>query len=235
MLAPFRRGVRASGVARPVVVGLAGWAGIVAARHNALHAPAVVGVAIAIAALAVVVRERGAAVAAIGAAAAAAFATPAGLGPLRVVVGVAIATRPTFVDARFAVWSDVVDGLIALPAFAGLATSVASEPSQRGAVVAAATALAIVGTRLRPPTRPARASPVSFVGLAAGASLAFAPQLWLRLGELPEATRAAGRGLAAAFGVFVVVAVVEELFARRTGSVRRGRHAVRRGARRVAR
>ena len=123
-----------------------------------------------------------------------------------------MACLPASCDRRLAPWSDVVDGLIALPAIAGLASVVASEPSQRGVVVGAvgrAVARRVVAAVAD--AVPDRRSVASLVGVVGGAVLALAPQLWDWLGDLPTATVTAGRGVAAGFGVFAVVALIQAM------------------------
>ena len=207
---------------------------MVVARQNDLRAPTVVGVVLLLAAAAVVAHERGAALAAIGVAATAAFGAPAGLGPLLVVVALAVSCRPGALDPRLAPWADVVDAVIALPALAGLAAVVASEPSVRGVAVGVGAAAVVIITWLRPPHDVA-GRPASGVGLVLGVPLALAPQLWDWLGALPRPTTVSGRGAAAGFGVFAVVAVIQELQSRRRSPARRGQHVAQRSMRRAPR
>lgn len=235
LLDPLAQGFRTSRLPRPVLVGLAGWVGVVIARHYVLHAPWVVGGSLAAATAAVALRERGAALAAIGVATAAAFTTTAGLGPLLVVTGVVLASAPAAADRRLIAWSDAVDGLIALPALAGLATAVAAAPSQRATVVGAATAVAVAASRFRPARVPPHPATASVLGLVLGVSLAAAAPWWTRLGELPGSTRPTGTGVSAAFAVFAVVAVAQHLPRKGALAPPRGQHAVSRPRHRTAR
>ena len=235
MFDPLWRLIGASRLVRPALVGAAGWIGVAVARHNALHAPSVIAGALVIAVAAVALRERGAALAAIGVAATSAFVAPTGLGPLLVAAGVAVAASPGSADPLLAPWADAIDALIALPALSGLATVVASEPSQRGIVVGVAAGVVALATRLRAPNVAKSRSAASILGVIAGASLAGAPQLWGQLGDLPRATLNCGRGVAAAVAVFGVVAVAQSARLPRPRPVARGQHAVSRGLRRPAR
>jgi hypothetical protein len=228
---PLWRAIRVARVLRPTLIGVAGWIGVVVARHNVTNAPVVVGIALATAAIAVALRERGAALAAIGVAVASAFVATDGLGPFIVVTGVALATTPAYAHRVLAPWADVIDGLIALPALAGLATVVASEPSQRGAVVGAVAGGVLIASWLRPPLPRARPAFASFLGLIGGVAIAMAPQVWDRLGQLPASTEAAGRGLAAAIAVFAIVGVAEAVWRPRNAAAARGRHVTRRRSR----
>ena len=207
--------IRATRLTRPALVALFGSFGVSVARDNTDNAPSVVCVAVFAIASATIYRERGAAVAALGVAATAAFATPAGLGPLLVATGVVVAAHPSTVDWRLAEWPEVVDGLIAAPAFAGLASVAAAQPGQRGAVVAAAAVAFLVGTWWRGPRHgEARAhadSVASYLGALGGAALVFVPGQFDVLGVLPTAVETAGRGLAAGLAVFAVGCLVQEL------------------------
>lgn len=204
---------------RPAAVAAVGGLGVVIARHNAEHAPVVVFTAVAVVVVATVLRERGLAVAALGVGATAAFAAPAGLGPLLVATGVVIGARPSLVDRRLAHWPEIVDASVGLPAVAGLASVAAAQPSTRGAFIAGAAAVLVVGTWWRGPRHghaPGPATIASYLGAAGGVAIALAPARLTFLGELPTAVDTAGRGLAAAVAVFAVVCLIEVVRSRRS-------------------
>lgn len=205
--------IRSTRIIRPGLVALAGVIGITVARDNVDNAPLVLCVVLAAAMVATFFRERGAAVAAIGVAATAAFATPAGLGPLLVATGVVLAAHPATVDRRLAAWPEIVDGLLAVPGFAGLASVAAAQPSQRGAVLAAASLVFLVGTWWRGPrhadTYGHRDSVASYLGALGGVALLLGAEQFDFLGDLPSAVTTAGRGLAAGLAVFGVACLVQ--------------------------
>ncbi|MEY2399541.1 MAG: hypothetical protein QOJ00_2715 [Actinomycetota bacterium] len=213
LLAPVGDFLRRTGIVAPVAVGAAGALGVAVARHNAAHAPVVVGIALAFAVAAAALRQRGAALAALGVASCAAFATPEGLGPLLVACGAVIAARPSSADRRVAAWPEVVDALVALPGVAGLAGVVAAEPSERAGVIAAASVMVLVGSWWRGPRHDAvavtRPTPAAYLAVVAAVALVLAPEHLGRLGAMPAATRTAGRGAAAGLAVVAVVCVIE--------------------------
>jgi len=215
-------------------VGGLGALGIVVARDSVNNAPVVVGLAVAAAVIGVALRERGFAVAALGVAATAAFATPAGLGPMLVATGAVIGARPELVDRRVAEWPEIVHAAIALPGLAGLAGVVAAQPSQRGVVVGAAAGVLAVATWWRGPRHASlsstRPSVAAFLGLPAAAGITLAPDRLDALGALPAATINAGRGAAAAVGVFAVTCLIQAVHTQRDDAkrLRRGQHAARR-------
>lgn len=210
--------LRRIGFVRPVVVGGVGVLGVIVARHNTEHAPVVVFVAVAAVVVATVLRERGLAVAALGVGATAAFVVPAGLGPLLVAAGIVISARPALVERRLAHWPEVVDALVGLPALAGIASAAASQPSTRGAYVAGATGVLVVGTWWRGPRHghpPSVPTWASYLGAVAAIALVLAPERLTFLGALPGAVATTGRGLAAALAVFGLVCLIEVIRARR--------------------
>ncbi len=204
---------------RPVAIAAFGGLGVVIARHNTEHAPVVVFTAVAMVVVATVLRERGLAVASLGVGATAAFAAPAGLGPLLVAAGVVIGARPSLVDRRLAHWPEIVDAIVGLPAVAGLASVAAAQPSTRGAFVAGAAAVLLVGTWWRGPRHvhtPGPPTVASYLGVAAGVGIALAPARLTFLGELPPEVDTAGRGLAAGVAVFAVICLIEVVRSRRS-------------------
>lgn len=215
----------ATGIVGPVVAGLGGGLGVWAARGNVDSAPVVVAVALVLAALAAYARWRGVALAALGVGAAAAFASPAGLGPLLVATGVIVAAAPAAIDRRVSHWPDLVDGLVALPALAGLASVVAAQPSERGLAVGFGAAVLSAGSWWRGPRRgvaePQDETVVSYLGAVGGLMLVFAPGLFDVLGVLPDATRTAGRGLAAGIGVFALALLLPEVWTLRLNRTNR--------------
>jgi hypothetical protein len=207
--------IRATRLLRPATVAFAGAFGVAIARDSVDSAPNIVCACVVVVVVATAYRERGLAVAALGVAATAAFATPAGLGPLLVATGVVIAAHPSTVDRRLAPWPEVVDGLIAVPAFAGLASVAAAQPSQRGAVVAAAATAFLVGTWWRGPRhrvgRPHADTVASYLGALGAAALLLAPDQLDFLGALPSAVATAGRGIAGGLAIVAVACLVQEV------------------------
>jgi apolipoprotein N-acyltransferase len=147
--------------------------------------------------------------------AAAAFASPPGLGPLLVAAGAVIAAEPASVDARLARWPEVFDGLIALPALAGLASVAAAQPSERGLAVGAGAGVLAVVSWWRGPRHgdhePRQETVIAYLGAIVGILLAFAPELFSVLGVLPAATVQAGRGLASGLAVFALATVLRQV------------------------
>ncbi|MDP1794634.1 MAG: hypothetical protein Q8K63_10920 [Acidimicrobiales bacterium] len=215
----------ATGVVAPVLAGVGGGVGVWAGRQNVDAAPAIVGATLLVAAAAVLLRQRGIAIAALGVGAAAAFASPAGLGPLLVATGVIVAAVPAAIDRRLARWPELFDGLVCVPGFAGLASVVAAQPSERGvALGAGAGALALLswwrGPR-RGVAEPEHESVVSYLGATGAVLLIGAPELFDVLGVLPDTTTTTGRGLAAAIAVFAVALVLPQIWALRTNRTSR--------------
>jgi hypothetical protein len=203
---------------RPFVVAALGAGGVAIARHNPTPAPAIVGVAAALALVAVLFRERGGAVAALGVGAAAAFVSPDGLGPLLVATGVVLACGIAEADAPLARWRDEIDALVALPALAGLAATVAAQPSNRGLVVAVTAAAAVAGSAWR--GRADGDATLATVGGLAAFVLMIAPDQLDFFGDLPPATAHGARSVASGLAVFALVAVISELPSRPRGSYR---------------
>jgi hypothetical protein len=207
---------------RPVAVGVLGAAGVALARHNLERGPAIVGIAAGVALLCVLTRERGAAVAAIGIGAAGAFAAPDGIGPLLVAAGIVIACDVAAVDRRLDAWHDVLDAAIALPGLAGLAGTVAAQPSHRGVALGVAAGVAVLGTAWRGVARQPAPHGLMLepaVGLLAACVVALAPERIAALGDLPSATVQASRSIAAGFAVFALVAAVDAIRAERATPV----------------
>ncbi|HVT75772.1 MAG TPA: hypothetical protein VHD87_01995 [Acidimicrobiales bacterium] len=202
----------------PLVVAAAGSVGVAVAHHNPDKGPAVVAVAAVAALVAAVFDERGVAVAAIGVGAAGAFPVPAGLAPLLVATGTVVSAEVGLVSRGLARWRAVVDALVCVPAAAGLAGTVAAQPSERGEVLAGAAVVALAVTLWRnrsgPPVVTA-VSPVAYLGAVAAVALALAPDRFGALGDLPPATITAARSLAAGLGVFVLAVVADVLWAER--------------------
>jgi hypothetical protein len=206
-----------------VSVGALGALGVTIARHNLEQGPLIVGIAAALALAAALARERGAAVAALGVGAAGAFAGPDAIGPLLVAVGVAIACDVAAVDRRLGPWHDVIDATVALPALAGLAATVAAQPSHRGVVLGAAAGAALLcsawrGVARQPQPRSVMVEPA--IGLAAAFVLALAPERVDAFGELPSATVQSARSVAAGVAVFALVALAEVIRADRAAPTR---------------
>jgi hypothetical protein len=204
---------------RPVGVGLVGAAGVAVARQNLEQGPVIIGIAVVLALACVYARERGGAVAALGVGAAGAFAAPDGLGPLLVVAGVVIACDVAAVDRRLTGWHDVIDAAIALPALAGLAGTVAAQPSQRGVVLGAAAGVAVLGSAWRGVSRQPAPHGLMLepgVGLLAAFVIALAPERVAAFGDIPSATVQAARSVAAGLAVFALVALFEAVLAQRT-------------------
>ncbi len=210
----------ATGVGAPLVAGVVGGLGVWGARVAVDAAPAVVFAALALSVVAVVLRERGVALAVLGVGAASGFATPAGLGPILVAAGVLIAARPASVDPRVAPWPEIVDGLIALPALAGLASVVAAQPSERGLTLGAGAGVLAVLSWWRGPRHgehePDHATVIAYMGAVGGVMATCAPELFGVLGVLPDATVTAGHGLVTALAVFAIALVLGQLRAFRT-------------------
>lgn len=192
---------------RPVLIALAGGFGVAVARDNLTAGPAIVAAAAAVGLLCVLGRERGAALAALGVGAAGAFAAPDGVGPLLVVGGVVVGCRPAAVDGRLVPWRDVLDAAVALPGLAGLAGTVAAQPSARGIVLGGAVAATVFLTAwrgTRPPAIPELPLVAGF-GLLGALAVAVAPDRLPLLGDLPSASVQASRSAAAGLGVFALV------------------------------
>ena len=202
---------------RPALVGLLGALGVTIARHNLTDGPLIVGVAAALAAGCVLLRERGAAVAALGIGAAGAFGAPDGLGPLLVATGAVLACDPASVDRRLAPWRDVLEAGISVPALAGLAGTVAAQPSVRGVALGAAAAAAVVATAWRGTTgsKAAGLLLVPGIGCAAAFAVALAPDRIEAFGDLPAATVQGARSIAAGLAVFALVLLVGAVQAER--------------------
>ncbi len=219
---PRMKQLMATGTVAPVAAGGLGAIGVWAARNNPDAAPGIVFAALVVAVACSVLHQRGLAVAALGVGAAAAFPSPAGLGPLMVATGAVIATEPTAIDLRLARWPEVIDGLIALPALAGLASVVAAQPSERGLAVGIGTGVLTAVSWWRGPRHgvyePIDETVVAYLGVVGGSMLAFAPSLFSVFGVLPGASVQAGQGLAAALAVFVLALVVRQLGALRTNA-----------------
>ena len=215
----FAEAIRSTRLMRPAIVAFLGVIGVSIARDNVDNAPAVVCACVVMVAVATAYRERGLAVAALGVGATAAFVTPAGLGPLLVATGVVIAGHPSTVDRRLAPWPEVVDGLIAVPAFAGLAAVAAAQPSERGIAVAAAAALFVVGTWWRGPRhrvgRPHADTVASYLSAVAGVVFVVAADKLTFLGTMPPAVATACRGLASGLAIVAIACLVQELRAER--------------------
>lgn len=209
-----------SGAIAPIAAGGLGGIGVWAARQNVDYAPAIVFVALAVAVAATALRQRGIALAAIGVGAAAAFPSPPGLGPLLVATGAVVATAPSAIDTRLARWPELFDGLIAVPALAGLASVAAAQPSERGLAVTVGAGVLAVFSWWRGPRHdlhePDHETVVAYLGAVGGLLLAFAPELFEVFGVLPDATVTAGRGLAAGLAVFVIALVLRQLGTQRT-------------------
>lgn len=212
-------------LSRAVVVAALGALGVAAARHYLTQAPAIVGAAGAVAVVAVIVREQGAAVAALGVGAAAAFVSPDGLGPLLVVSGVVVACDVGAADRRLAPWRHVVDAVIVLPAFAGLAGTVAAQPSHRGVALGIASGVVVAGSAWfgrtgRVETQKARERATTSSAVSVGGGLAafvvtLAPDRLGALGDLPAPTVQAARSVTAGLAVFALVVVIAALRAER--------------------
>ncbi len=195
---------------RPYVVAGLGAAGVAIARHNPTHGPTIVGVAAAVALLAVLLRERGAALAALGVGAAAAFVSADGLGALLVTSGVVLSLDIAAADQRLVEWRHVIDAVIALPGLAGIAGSVAAQPSQRAVVLGVVTAAVIAVSVWR-----GRASTgnsiLAVLGVVAAFVVTLAPDRIRAFDDLPVATVQAARSVAAGLAVFALVAVLAAL------------------------
>lgn len=195
---------------RPILVAALGAGGVALARNNPTDGPAIVGVAAGVALVAALLRERGAAVATLGVGAAAAFVSPDGLGPLLVATGVVLTLDAAAVDARLAEWRHVIDAVVALPALAGLAGSVAAQPSHRGVALGIATAAVIVCSAVRGPTSRGN-SVLAMFGVAAACVITLAPDRIGAFDDLPVATVQAARSVAAGLAVFALVVVAGAL------------------------
>jgi hypothetical protein len=196
---------------RAALVAAIGAVGVTVGRHNLEHGPVVVAVAVVLVAACVARRERGGAIGALGIGAAGAFASPEGLGPLLVLAGVVVACDVPLLDPRLAPWRDVIDGAVALPALAGLAGTVAAQPSHRGVVLGVAAGAAVVTSAWRGggELRYVRGLPVvSGLGLLGAFAVALAPDRVTALGDLPAASVDAARSVAAGFALFTFVLVV---------------------------
>jgi hypothetical protein len=206
---------------RPLAAGVIGAVGVAIARDDLTRGPWFVAAAAVLVLLCVLVRERGVALAALGIGAAGAFGTPDGLGPLFVVAGVVVACEVAAIDGRLGEWRDVIDAAIALPALAGLAATVAAQPSQRGIVLGAVAAAAVGGAALRPPSARPRSGDLlllSAFGALGAFVVALGPDRVPALGDVPTATAQAARSLSYAFAVFVLVQLVGALQAERRAS-----------------
>ncbi|HVV35067.1 MAG TPA: hypothetical protein VHC63_00575 [Acidimicrobiales bacterium] len=215
-MASLSERVGATRLLLPLVVGAAGSAGVAVAHHNPDKGPAVVAVASLVAVVAAVFDERGVAVAALGVGAAGAFPVPAGLAPLLVATGTIVSTEIGLVARGLARWRVLLDALVCVPAAAGLAGTVAAQPSERGEVLAGAAVVALAATLWRNRTVPlvvTAGSPVAYLGAVAAVALALAPDRIHALGDLPPATITAARSLAAGLGVFVLAVVADVLWA----------------------
>jgi hypothetical protein len=202
---------------RPIVAGVVGAVGVAIARHNLTQGPLFVAVAAALVVVCLVAHERGGALAALGIGAAGAFSAPAGLGPLLVAAGVVVACDVAGVDRGLGEWRDVIDATIALPALAGLAGTVAAQPSHRGVALGVVAAAALVVAALRPPTRQSRSSDVavlSGIGLLGAFLILFAPDRVDAFGDLPTASVQGARSAATGFAVFALALVIGEVLAR---------------------
>ncbi|HUR78879.1 MAG TPA: hypothetical protein VMZ22_13100 [Acidimicrobiales bacterium] len=209
-------------ILRPVLIAALGALGVTIARHNLTDGPLIVGVAAALAVSCAFFGERGAALGALGIGAAGAFAAPDGIGPLLVLTGVVVACDAAAVDRRLATWRDVIDAAIALPALAGLAGTVAAQPSARAMALGAASAV-VVGVavwRRRPATRAAGLLVMPGLGCLGAFVVALAPDQLSALGDLPTATVQGARSLAAGFAVFVLALLVGVVQAERAGNTK---------------
>jgi hypothetical protein len=214
-------------VLRPIAAGVVGAVGVAIARHNPTQGPVFVGVAAALVLLCLLVRERGGALAALGIGAAGAFGAPDGLGPLLVAAGVLVACDVAGVDRRLREWRDVIDATIALPAVAGLAGTVAAQPSHRGVALGVVAAAAVTGSAWRPQAGPRPAADLALLsglGLLGGFVVAFAPDRVEAFGDLPTASVQAARSATAAFGVFVLALLIGALQAERRVPAGRAAH-----------
>ncbi len=215
----------ATGAVAPLLTGLGGGLGVWAARENLDSAPTIVATALVLALVSVWFRQRGVALAALGVAATASFVSPAGLGPLLVATGVIVAASPAAIDRRIARWPELVDGLICVPALAGLASVVAGQPSVRGvAVGAGAGALAVLSWWRGPRhgvAEPQTETVAGYLGATGALMLVGAGGLFDVLGVMPDATKTSGRGLVAALAVFVLALVVAQLWLRRPDATKR--------------
>ena len=220
-LASRSRGTRITGagitrVLLPLVVAVVGSIGVSFARNNPEQGAGVVTIAAIVAVGAAVFGERGAALAAIGVGAAASFVEPNGLGPLLVLTGVIVAGDVGTVDRRVARWRYVLDALIALPALAGLAASIAAQPSHRAVALGASAAAGIAITMWRNRSFVAlryAASPVAYAAAAGAIAVMLVPDRLTTLGDMPRATVTAAHSVAAALAIFVLAAVVDVLWA----------------------
>jgi hypothetical protein len=202
----------------PLVVGVVASAGVSLARHNPDKGAAIVAAAAAVAVLAAVFGERGVAVAAIGVGAAASFPAPDGIGPLLVLTGVILTGDVGKVDGRLARWRYVIDAVVSVPALAGLAATIAAQPSQRAVALGASAAAGIAVTmwRNRSFDDPRLAvSPVSYLAALGAVAVALAPDRLSALGDLPAATATAARSVAAGLAVFGLAVVADVLWAER--------------------
>ena len=211
---------------RPALIAAGGAVGVAVARDNPTDGAAITVIAAVLAVVAAALRERGVAVAALGIGAAASFVTPDGIGPLLVVTGVVLSCDVAGVDRRLVQWRDVIDAAIALPALAGLAGTVAAQPSYRGvalgvAAAGAVTASAWRGARVRT-GGPGDLAVLPGVALLAAFLLTLAPQRIDAFGRLPLATEQAANSLAAGFAVFVLIVALGAVRAEQIAP--RGRH-----------
>lgn len=202
----------------PLLAAVVASAGVSLARHNPDKGAGIVAVAVTVAVVAALLGERGVALAAIGVGAAASFPAPDGIGPLLVLTGVVLTGDVGKVDRRLARWRYVVDGVVSVPALAGLAATIAAQPSQRAVALGAAAAAGIAVTmwRNRSFVAPRLAvSPVSYLAALAAVAVVLAPDRLHALGDLPAATITAARSVAAGLAVFALAVVADALWAQR--------------------
>jgi len=205
----------------PLVVAVVASAGVAIARHNPEKGAGIVAVAATVAVIAAVFGERGAALAAVGVGAAASFAVPNGIGPLLVLTGVVVSGDIGTIDRHVVRWRYVIDGLVALPALAGLAGTIAAQPSHRAVALGAATAAAIAVTMWRNRslvTARYAVSPVSYLAAPAAVLVVLAPDRLTALGDLPAASVTAARSVAAGLAVFVLAVVADVVWAERAAT-----------------
>jgi hypothetical protein len=195
---------------RPYVVAGLGAGGVAVARHNPENGPVILGVAAAVAILAVLLRERGAALAALGVGASAAFVSPDGLGALLVASGVVLTFDVAAADARLIEWRHVIDAVIALPGLAGIAGSVAAQPSHRAVALGVTAAVVVAGSAVRGRAGTGN-STLAVLGVVAAFVVTLAPDRIRAFDDLPVATVQAARSVAAGLAVFALAGVIAEL------------------------
>jgi hypothetical protein len=205
-------------VLSPLIVAVIASGAVSFAHNNPDSGAGTVAVAVVVALIAAVFGERGAAIAAIGVGAAASFPEPNGLGPRLVLTGVGVAGEIGTIDRRVVRWRYVIDALVSLPALAGLAGTIAAQPSQRAVALGVATAAATAVTMWRNRSFVVRryaVSPVAYAAAAGAVAVMLVPDRLSALGDVPRATITAAHSVAAALGVFVLAVVADVLWAER--------------------